>query len=135
LTSTSTVRAAAPFDLRRELVARAGVGEVGRDRLRAHAVLTLELGGETLQRLDPAGDQRQPVAAASEAARELLADTRGRAGDERCRLLGRLWKRHDPGRYALEAQAACSSPGFVARRLAVRAAGSQKDWRARAVAR
>ena len=63
--------------LAEQLLALGGVGQVGRPRVGAP-----ELGGERLQPVAPAGDERDMVAAARQLARQLGADAGRRAGDD-----------------------------------------------------
>ena len=68
--------------------------EVGGEDVGAPAAFLGELAGELDQAVLAAGDERQPVAAAGQLARDLDADARGGAGDERDGALGGRRKSH-----------------------------------------
>jgi hypothetical protein len=76
-------RALGILDLPRDGARRGGIDEVGGDDERARAVHPLELDGERLERLLAARDEDEVMAVHREESRDRLADSPGRAGDER----------------------------------------------------
>ena len=84
-------------DRRGERVARGGLGEVGADHLGADVVGAGELRGQRGEPVLAPGDEGDAVAAAREAAGDLLADPRGGAGDERGRVGLRRGQGHRRG--------------------------------------
>ena len=109
----------AAVELAVQAAAAARVGDVGADRLGAHAVGVGELLGQLDQPVLAAGDERHAVAALGQPARQLRADPRRGAGDQAGRVV--TWRReaHTPARTRrpdrrCPSRIGCSSPNELA---------------------